>query len=313
MIFDLRSVMVALAFMGVVYCLLSVVVVCTWRAAVLVCGKSAIARARFLYALRVSPLAASLIVTLIFALPAFLLLETNAIDEDLGTLIFSICAVLLFGAGLFRAWTARRHASQVVVAWTRDGQLLDRANIPASVMQVKQRGLPLLLSGVFFPQVLVSEDAVAALTASELQMAMQHEVSHLWARDNLKKLIAHAAPFPGMRSLEQAWLVAAEFAADEAAVHERKDALDLAGALIKLAELVSLQEPPPFTTGLLSTTALVSRRVERLLAWETPAFGAARLPWRQILPSLLLSVACLAVYYRHVLLITHCVTEWFIH
>ena len=56
------------------------------------------------------------------------------------------------------------------------------------------------------------------------------------SRDNLKKALISATPFPGMSGIESAWREASELAADDAAVANRQNALDLAAALIKLSK-----------------------------------------------------------------------------
>jgi hypothetical protein len=309
--FVLRGMMVALGFFGVFYCLLSLLVVCVWRCARLLRQDSAVGRARLLFGLRIFPAAGSAFITLTFALPAFFLLE-GGMDEDLGTLLFSIGTLLLLGAGLFRVVTAQAGASRVVAQWLKGSRSLHvEAGRPA--VQVRPGVPPLLLYGVSAPRVLVSETAVALLTPDELRAAVRHEIGHVQSRDNLKKLLLHAAPFPGMGSLERAWQEAAEFAADEAAVSKSDDAIDLAGALIKLCDLVPLQDPPAFTTGLVHLRALVTTRVERLLAWDETSSRAAQLSWWRFLPLILVTVSYTVAHYGEALLFTHQVTEWFIH
>jgi Zn-dependent protease with chaperone function len=146
-----------------------------------------------------------------------------------------------------------------------------------------------------------------------LRAAVQHEIGHVRSRDNLKKLILHAAPFPGMTSLERAWQEAAEFAADEAAVSNNDDAIDLAAALIKLSDLVPLQDPPAFTTGLVNLRALVKLRVERLLAWDETSSRAVRQRWWRFLPLALVTLPYTVAHYGQALAFTHRATEWFIH
>ena len=309
--FALRGMMVALGFFGVFYCLLSLLVVCVWRCARLLRKDPLSAGARLLFGLRIFPAAGSAFITLTFALPAFFLLE-GGMDEDLGTLLFSIGTLLLLGAGLFRVVTAQAGASRVVAQWLKGSRSLDvEAGRPA--VQVRPGVPPLLLYGVSAPRVLVSETAVALLTPDELRAAVRHEIGHVQSRDNLKKLLLHAAPFPGMGSLERAWQEAAEFAADEAAVSKSDDAIDLAGALIKLCDLVPLQDPPAFTTGLVRLRALVTTRVERLLAWDETSSRAAQLSWWRFLPLILVTVSYTVAHYGEALLFTHQVTEWFIH
>jgi Zn-dependent protease with chaperone function len=307
--FILRGMMVALGFFGVAYCLLSLLVVCVWQGASLLRQHSAIGRARLLFGLRIFPVLGSAFITLTFALPAFFLLE-GGIDEDLGTLLFSVGTLLLLGAGLFRVVTAQAGASRVVAEWLKGARSLD-AGQPA--LRVSQDAPALLSYGVLTPEVLVSETAVALLSPEELRAAVRHEVGHVRSRDNLKKLLLHAAPFPGMASLEQAWQEAAEFAADESAVSNSEDAINLAGALIKLSDLVPLQNPPAFTTGLMHLRALVTTRVERLLAWDEASFRDPQLRWWRFLPLILLTVSYTVAHYGQALLLTHQVTEWFIH
>src|ERR1700689_2855613 len=114
MMFAVRAAMVALGFFGVLYCLLSLLVVCVWRCASPLCRNSASGLARLLFALRIFPLTGSASVTLALALPAFLLLEPKTIDEDIGTLVFSTCTLLLLAAGLFRVVIARARTSHVI-------------------------------------------------------------------------------------------------------------------------------------------------------------------------------------------------------
>jgi hypothetical protein len=116
-----------------------------------------------------------------------------------------------------------------------------------------------------------------------------------------------------MTSLERAWQESAEFAADEAAVSNTADAIDLAGALIKLSDLVPLQDTPAFTTGLVHLRALVTLRVERLLAWDEASSRATRLRGWPLLPLLLVTVLYTVAHYGQALLLAHRATEWFIH
>jgi Zn-dependent protease with chaperone function len=310
MMFAVRGIMVALGFFGVFYCLLSLVVVCMWRCVSFLCRDSGIQLARQLFAVRIFPLAASALLTVAFALPAFFLLEPGAIDEDMGTLVFGVCTLSILGAGIFRVWTARADASRMIADWLEGAHALEADGRP---WQIKPGLPPLLLYGVFAPRVLVSETAVSLLTPNELRVAVRHEIGHLRSRDNLKKLILHGAPFPGMAGLERTWQAAVEFAADEAAVSTSEDAIDLAAALIKLCDLAPLQDAPAFTTGLMDLAALVKVRVERLLGWNKTKSRVEHLHRWWSLPVLILPGLYTAVHYHQALLFTHRATEWFIH
>jgi Zn-dependent protease with chaperone function len=311
MIFCLRALMVGLGFFGVLYFLLSLLVMCAWRSARPLCQNSAAGLARLLFAVRIFPLVGSALITIVFALPAFLRLERGPVDEDFGTVLFCVGTILLVAAGLFRAVVARSSASRVVSGWIDGAQPLD-AGATAPTLQVRQ-GPPLLLYGISKPRVLASEGAVALLSPGELQIAVRHEIGHLRSHDNLKKMVFYAASLPGMGSLDRAWQDAAEFAADEAAVSNCEEAVDLASALIKLADMAPLEQPPAFTTGLLDRSALVGLRVQRLLDWrDASSRGAQRRWWLSFLP-LALAISYSVAHYGQSLLFTHRFTEWLIH
>jgi Zn-dependent protease with chaperone function len=311
MIFAFRSIVVALGFFGVLYCLLSLLVVILWRPVSLLCRTSVVDRARLLFALRIAPLLGSAFITLAFALPAFLLLE-GGMDEDMGTLLFGVGTLLLLAAGSFRVMTALARATRMVAKWLEGAQPLN-ADAPAPTLQVRHGAPPLLLYGISAPRVLLSENAVAVLSPEELRVAVRHEIGHMRSRDNLKKLILHGSAFPGMGSLERAWQEAAEFAADEVSVSNASEALDLASALIKLSELVPVHYLPAFTTGLVDMTGLVDVRVRRLLAWNEISSRTARLRWWWLLTAIVATVPYTVAHYSHALLFTHQATEWFIH
>ncbi len=312
MMFGVRAVLVALGSFGVLYCLFSLLIAGVWRGVSPLFRNPAAGSARLLFALRILPLAGSAFITLAFALPAFLRLESGAIDEDMGTLGFGVCTILLLAAGLYRVVTAQMGASRVIAEWLEGSLALeDCAAIPT--FQAQQGLPPLILYGIAAPKVLISESATALLRPDELRIAVRHEIGHWRSRDNLKKLILHGIPFPGMASLDRAWQEAAEFAADEAAVSNSDDAIDLAAALIKLSDLVPLREPPAFTTGLVDLSGLVKARVQRLLEWNENRSGAVPLRWWCLLSLVLVPAMYGLADYGQSLLIAHRVTEWFIH
>jgi hypothetical protein len=310
--FDLRGIMVSLGFFGVLYCLLSILVVGLWRCVYWLGRGSARAHARLLFGLRILPLVASFAITLAFALPAFLLLESGVVDEDLGTLVFGICSLFLLAAGLFRVITTHTRTARVVGEWMEGANILEAgASIPT--FQAKPGVPSLLLFGVRRPRVLVSETAVALLSDDELRVAVRHEVAHIRSGDNFKKLVVHCCPFPGMGGLERAWQEAAELAADDAAVSSRREALDLAAALVKLSELAPVHPAPAFTTGLADVSMSVHLRVERLLVWNETENRRVRSHGWYVLPAILAVVWWAAANYGQALSFTHRLTEWFVH
>jgi beta-lactamase regulating signal transducer with metallopeptidase domain len=312
MIFVLRVLLVALGFFGVLYCLLSLLLACAWRYSRRLRSNRSSMPAGTLFTLRVLPLAASAFITITLAIPAFLRLESNSIDEDLGTIVFCIVALVILAAGAYRAAKAHLDTSRVVAEWMKGAHPLDVGAITPA-LGVKSGAPPLLLVGIAVPQVVVSETAVALLTHDELRLALQHEMVHMRSCDNLKKLLFHCVPFPGMSNLENTWQEATELAADCDAVSNRGEAIDLAAALLKLAQSAPLQSAPALATGLVSDTMLVKSRVEALLNWN----GSGRRDLRHrefylFAPALAVTVYVF-LHYSEALLLTHQITEWFVH
>jgi Zn-dependent protease with chaperone function len=315
--FALRGIAVSLTFFVLLYCLLSALVAVAWRwLKVLHATEQSLAS--LLFALRVLPLTASVVITFAFVVPSFQLLEPRSItnDEGIGSmpLALGICALLLIAWGCFRVITAQTRTSRVVARWLAGAHPL---NLGAGAQTVtfcsRREAPPLTLVGVRRPRVLVSEATVALLSRDELHIALQHELAHMRSRDNLKKLVFRFCPFPGMTRLESAWSQTAELAADDAAVSNLDDAIDLAAALVKLSRLVPVDAAPVCTVGFV--TGSISARVARLLAWHESGAGKAQpmriRPW-YVIPPALVTLLCVFASYGPTLALTHRVTEWLV-
>ena len=317
--FALRGIAVSLTFFVLLYCVLSALVAVAWRS-LKVLHATERSLTDLLFALRVFPLVASVAITFAFVVPSFQLLEPRSIDEGMGTmpLALGVCALLLIACGCFRVVTAQTKTSRVVARWLEGAHPL-RLDAGAQTMgqtmtfRSRRESPPLTLVGVRKPRVLVSESTVALLSRDELHIALRHELVHMRSRDNLKKLIFRCCPFPGMAKLESAWSQSAELAADDAAVSNLDDAVDLAAALVKLSRLVPVETAPVCTVGFVSGS--LSARVARLLAWEEAATGKAQQtrirPWHAI-PPVFVALLCVVATYGPALALTHEVTEWLV-
>ena len=194
-----------------------------------------------------------------------------------------------------------------------DGSTLMDSGAAVPVFRTGKDAPSLTVAGVREPKVLVSEAAIAALTPPELRTALKHEIAHAQSYDNLKKLLFRFSAFPGMAGLERAWSEQSELAADDAAVSCFRDALDLAGALIKVSRLSTLQPQAELTTGLLHSSTALETRVQRLVAWEKIARSAAgNKYWRYTLPSFGGTLFLVVSTYSSVLTGLHAVTEWLV-
>ncbi len=304
--FALRGVAVSLAVFVLGYSSLSFAIAYAWKLGTR--ARPARANADLLFGLRMLPLAASLLVTAVFVVPSFLFLEPHSIHEPIGPIPLGLSSVGLglLAAGSFKAATALRRTWQIVGNWLKDSSSIDlRAEIP--VVQVRGAVPAMAVAGIRNPRALVSEAAASVLTEGELRTALRHEVAHVRRRDNLKKLLFHLCVFPGMEQLEDSWREAAEMAADDAAVSNPGEALDLAAALVKLSRLA----PAPaaeLTTALIDSSQIAAR-VERLLAWDEARrqFSATYV----VVPALAMVVAGMMAY-GTILTQAHVLTEWLV-
>src|ERR1700694_770225 len=315
--FALRGIAVSLTFFVLLYCLLSALVAVAWRALKLLHATER-SLADSLFALRVLPLTASVVITFAFVVPSFQLLEPRSInlDEGIGAmpLGLGVCALLLIACGCFRVIAAQTRTSRVVARWLDGAHPL---NVDASAQTVtfcsRREVPPLTLVGVRRPRVLVSESTGALLSHQELHIALKHELAHMRSRDNLKKLVFRFCPFPGMAKLESAWSQTAELAADDAAGSNLGGAVALAAALIQRSRLVPVEGTPVCTVGFV--TGSISARVARLLAWNEAEAGKTqpiRIRSWYVIPPALVALLCAFVTYGPALALTHEVTEWLV-
>ncbi len=115
-----------------------------------------------------------------------------------------------------------------------------------------------------------------------------------------------------MGSLELAWLEATEMAADDQAVSNAGEALDLAAALIKLSRFASGPLTSELTATLVYTpVSAVNARVERLISWSDQHPALPQALWMKY--SLGAAGTVLLVFaftYQPLLLAIHEATEW---
>lgn len=314
--FAARGMAVSFAVFAMVYCVLSLAISFGWRK---VCGharrRSARQAANLLFALRMLPLTAAALITAAFTVPSFLLLEPRAIHEPLGgaPLILGVCGVALVVFGVINASHAVHKASRTISTWTSEAQLVQSCSrVP--VLRISPIVPAMAAAGIVRPKVLLSGAAESLLTASELRTALNHEITHVRRQDNLKKLLLRFVAFSGMAGLEAAWLEATEMAADDAAVANSSEALDLAAALIKLSRLGPVEPALDLAAALVhGPSAVVNARVERLIAWSDE-----RRTRRQNFSSwyaLAATLAALVLFtatYSQLLLGMHAATEWLV-
>jgi beta-lactamase regulating signal transducer with metallopeptidase domain len=304
--FAARGVLVSLAFFAVVYCLVSALAVLTWVGVHRVRWKPSSSSANLLFGLRILPFAFSVGVTVFFTFPSFWLLERRSLDEDTGTFVLGLCSLLILGTGLFRMLWAEARTNRAVTRWRSSANSGEAGRI-APTTKASDGAPPLILVGIRRPKVMVSDIAVTVLSDDELEVAVRHELGHMRSWDNLKKLLISATPFPGMRSLEHAWRQVAELAADDSAVTNRREALALAAALIKLSRSSQLSAEPALATGFVSGSTSIGVRLERLIEWRVASRRHLTSPW--IILVLFTMILGIVGNYGVALSITHRLTE----
>lgn len=305
--FAARGLAVSLAFFAVVYSLVSLLVVLVWQGMKCMRQGPPLNSASFLFGLRLFPFAVSVGVSVFFTFPSFWLLERASPDEDIETFVLALCSLLMLGAGLFRVLRAQARTTRAVTQWQL-GACSNNSGAITPATTVSSGAPPLVLVGIRRPVVMVSDVAAALLSEDELRVAIRHELEHMRSKDNLKKAFVNATPFPGMSDLENTWREAAELAADDAAVTDRQEALDLAAALIKLSRFCQRLPRPLLATGLVGGPSSIRVRVERLLAWHVASRRFQRMsPWTFLV--LFTMVLGIASNYGATLALTHRLTE----
>lgn len=305
--FEARCIVVSLACFFLLYSALSALVCLGWN---LFCHRLRERPSDLLFALRIMPMVVSVSVTLGFVVPSFLLLEPRSIYEPLGAVLVTLglCCLSLLVWGLCRGVIAQVKTSHALAAWLTGASRIEmRTRVP--VFRTDTDLPAVIVSGVWKPRILVSDAALSLLTPAELRTALKHETAHVRYFDNLRKLLFRFSAFPGMARLEAAWSEAAEMAADDAAVSNFTDALDLASALIKLSRLSPIQVSSHLTTALLSNS--LPLRLERLFAWHKKRRTEDR-PKRSLYALLVVTMIVLVSTYPDLLLRVHAVTEWLV-
>ena len=229
--------------------------------------------ARFLFVLRILPMALTVFAVLAFCVPSYLWLEPEAAGEKVGFICFLMATL---GAGI---WALS--ISRVVVAVNgtvrylhrceRHGRKINMAGESFPALLLEEKAPVLAVAGVVHPQLLISKSVLNGLTADQTEAALRHEQAHRTSRDNIKRFLILLSPdiLPFLRtfaSLEHSWAKFTEWAADDqATAGDSHRALSLASALVRVARLGSKPQLSFLFSSLVSDDEELSERVDRLL------------------------------------------------
>jgi Zn-dependent protease with chaperone function len=262
-----RGLVQALTVYALASSVVAIAVGLTWRRVAGWPAPAAVA-ARRLFLLRLAPsLAGACAVLLVVA--GYARWETHVEIERVGrlALVSAAAGLALLVSGVWRAARVARRTvriRQALVLASRTRLL----TVPIPAYIVDSRFPVVALVGLVMTRLFVARRVIDACTGDEFDAVIAHEQAHARTRDNLRRLAMTAAPdglglLPAGERMQQAWLRAAELAADQWAA-EQTDGVHLAAALVKVARLATMQ-PEPLPASALYRGEPIAERVHRLL------------------------------------------------
>jgi len=239
---------------------------------------NALARASFLFRLRLLPILSSVFVTFL-SIVSFVRFEPPGADETFGSLLIYLpiatAMLLIVGAGrLMLVLTRTRSLTNGLMVSAERLALPTHFPIPAYAVDST---FPVVaVVGVIRPKLVIARSVLAACSDQELTAVLKHEEAHLRRHDNARRLLMASLPdflawFPLSKHLDIAWRQAVEEAADNA-VGDESSRLSLAGALLRIARMAP---PEPLAGNELTASAFYSgapleMRVRRLMDYAVP-------------------------------------------
>jgi Zn-dependent protease with chaperone function len=313
----LRLLLLSLASFFLVYLALGLVSLAAAPAAIRLAKRTTpLTATRLLLAVRLFPLALSLLLVLGLCLPSYLLLEPEASAEriGLGCLAAALAGATAWALSIARALRATADSVGCLRRCCGLGAELRLAGESRPVCVIEGEAPVLALAGVLRPRIVLSRAVLRSLSPEQLETALSHERAHSISRDNLKRWLLLVAPDPipffrGLAALDRHWAKYTEWAADDRAVAgDTRRSLSLASALVRMARLGAPARLAPLMASLVSVDDDLSARVDRLLRpgprRDTPrrrlrfAFGAAVLAALSLLLAVMLQPATLFSVHR---------------
>ena len=240
---------------------------------------SAGSRAALLFRMRLLPAALASIASLAIALPIFLAYEPLDSEESLSLTLSALAAAgsVLIARGMWRATLAWHATRAVRLSWQARGRRVTGFDTSLPLFAIDESFPTVAVIGVFKPALFISERVLRECPLEEIRAMLRHEAAHVTVRDNLKRFLIRACPDTLRRggALDRAWALAAEEAADAAAVANQPGAaVELAQALIRVARLAPTA-PAPELASAFYLGGSIEARVRHLIgaapSTETPA------------------------------------------
>ena len=240
--------------------------------------------ARLLFFIRMFPAGFGVLIVAGLCVPSYLWLEPKtATSEGIGWLClgFSMLTVLLWAAAIRRGVLAMARSIRYLQLCHRNGRQTEVPGESLPVWVVEEPAALFAMAGITHPSLLISRQAMSALSMDQLAAALRHERAHWTSRDNLKRLLLLLAPgmlpfLHGFGTLERSWARYTEQAADDRAVAgDVGRSLSLATALVNVSRLGITQRASSLVAPLLAGDDDLAARVQRLLTAAPQADNAS--------------------------------------
>jgi Zn-dependent protease with chaperone function len=214
-------------------------------------------RVRIIFALRIFPLAGTLVFIFAFLLPSYFLFEPVASGETVGLRLILAASLSAIGiaAAFYRVFKTWWKTRQLIENWQQHSRPVPVSDSKIPVYRIAHPFPVISLVGFFRPRIFISNQILDLLSNNEMAAAMDHEYGHLKNHDNLKRWLLRFSQdlliFPIGKRLDRIWAETAETVADEyaATVSGNEAALDLASALVKIARIVPPGVSPAMPAG----------------------------------------------------------------
>jgi beta-lactamase regulating signal transducer with metallopeptidase domain len=261
-------------------------------------------RERGLYLLQLMPLLTGVLFAGFVFCPQYLRSEPISPGEGVGwaCLLTAFGIILWFGYSVLRGFLLSARTIRFTAACRKACRVTVHAHRGTPIRILADPGRGIALTGFFKPFVLVSRHLIEEeLSEGALEVALDHESSHAAQFDNWKLCSLYFLPrlslnLPGGEPWMDLWRNAAEWAADDDAVHgDTTRALLLAEALVKVARLSHGRHPALASASLSEPDKSLAKRVDRLLRRRSGPNPSPVGPASFALSALALAVAGAAV------------------
>ncbi len=229
--------------------------------------------ARFLFGLRMAPLALTCFALVAFCIPSYLWLEPEATGEKVGFVCFltAVLGAAICALAIVRVVGAVRGTARYLHRCEQHGRKIAVPGDPSPALLLVDKAPVLAVAGVLHPQLVISRRVMRGLSGEQREVALQHERAHCIAGDNLKRFLILLAPdvlpfVPTFGGLERGWARFTEWAADDhATAGDARRALSLAAALVRVAKMGAKPELTYLSSSLMQDDQELQQRVDRLL------------------------------------------------